>query len=51
MQIHTHVPPQRIIMKKITNCADTDIHTLTHSHTHTHTSKISIECKMAAAHE
>jgi hypothetical protein len=42
MQI-THVPPQRIIMKKVTNHADT--------RTHTYPSKISIECKMAAAHE
>jgi len=45
VEIHTHVPPQRIIMKKVTNLADAD------TYADTHTSKISTECKMAAVHD
>ena len=37
--IHTYVPPQRIMIKKVTNRANAD------TRTRIHTSKISIECK------
>jgi hypothetical protein len=41
MQIHTHVPPQRIIIKKVNQSMQMQIH----ARTHTYPSKISTECK------